>query len=88
MNAKYKTKDGAISSSQKSKGKTKLKLHQKISDFYDHMNYILIKTFMFEKDPAAKSEQNKDKILEAAMLLMKILQTKPQIKNEIMKQCD
>ena len=61
---------------QQLKGKTKSKFSKNISN-YDEMN---IKNFRFEEDPFAKNAQGVSKSYHE-VLLMKFLQTKPQVKN-------
>ena len=61
---------------QQLKVKTKSKFSKNISD-YDEMN---IKNFRFEEDPFAKNAQSVSKSYHE-VLLMKFLQTKPQVKN-------
>ena len=60
---------------QQLKGKTKLKICKKISNYYDNMN------ISFDEDPFAKIAQGISKIYHKVLKLMKFLQTKPQVKN-------
>ena len=64
-----------INKLQQLKGKTKLKFHKNISNYYDNMNIKM------DEDPFAKNAQNISKIYHEALLLMNFLQTKPQVKN-------
>ena len=60
---------------QQLKGKTKLKFYKNISNYYDNMN------IGFDEDPFAKHAQGINKIYHEVLLLMKFLQTRPQVKN-------
>ena len=60
------------------KGKTKLKFYKNISNYYDEMNS---KNFRFEEDPFAKNAEGIGKIYHEVLMLMKFLQTKPEVKN-------
>ena len=60
------------------KGKTKLKFYKNISNYYDERN---IENFNFEEHSFAKDAQGIGKIHQEVLMLMKILQTKPQVKN-------
>ena len=62
---------------QSLKGKTKLKFYKNISKYYDEMNN---KNFRFEEDLFSKNAQGIAKIYREVLMLMKFLQTKPQIK--------
>ena len=61
---------------QELKGKTKLKLYQKISNSYDEMN---IRNFKFEEDTFSKNAQSRSKSYHEVLLLLKFLRTKPQV---------
>ena len=67
-----------INKLQSLKGKTKLKFYKNVSSYYDEMN---IRNFQFQQDPFAKNSQVISKIYHEVLLLMKFLQTKPQVKN-------
>ena len=69
---------------QQLKGKTKSKF-SKHSSNYDEMS---IKNFRFEEDPFAKNAQGVSKSYHEVLLLMKFLQTKPQVKNMNIKYYD
>ena len=62
---------------QELKGRTKLKFHENKNDYYDEMT---IKKFGFEEDTFAKDAQGIKKIHHDALMLMKFLQNKPQVK--------
>ena len=64
-----------INKLQNLKGKTKLKFYKNISNYYDERN---IENFNFEEHPFAKDAQSIGKIYHEVLMLMKILQTKPQ----------
>ena len=57
------------------KCKTKLKFYQNISNYYDEMNNRM------DEDAFARSAQGISKLYREISLLLKILQTKPQVKN-------
>ena len=63
---------------QSLKGETKLEFHKSISNYFDEMN---IRNFKFEEDPISKNAQGISKIYHEVLLLIKFLQTKPQVKN-------
>ena len=68
-----------INKLQKLKGKTKLKFYRNISYYYIEMKQKNFQTY--QQDPSAKNAQGISKIYHELLVLMKILQTKPQIKN-------
>ena len=59
------------------KGKTNLKSFKNMSNYYDELN---IRNFKFEEDPLSKNSQGISKNYHEIILLMKFLQTKPQVK--------
>ena len=59
------------------KGTRKLKFYKNISKYYNEMKN---RTFQFQEDPFAKKAQGISKIYHEVLLLMKLLQTKPQVK--------
>ena len=63
---------------QSLKGKTKLKFYKSISNLYDEMK---IRIFKIEEDASSKNANGIGKIYHEVLLLMKCLQTKPQVKN-------
>ena len=63
---------------QQIKGKTKLKFYKNISNYYIEMKTI---NFQTQEDPFSRNAQGISKIYHEVLLLMKFLQTKPQIKN-------
>ena len=63
---------------QQLKGKTKLKFYKNIRNFYDEMKRKNLQT---QGKPFSKNVQIISKIYHEVLLLMKFLQTKPQVKN-------
>ena len=68
-----------INKLQSLKGKRKLKFYENISDYYTEMKRINFQTN--QEDPFAKNAEGIGKLYHEVILLMKFLQTKPQIKN-------
>ena len=61
-----------INKLQNLKGKTKLKFHQNISNYYDEMNIRRqSNTFQFEEDPLSKNVEGISKTYHEVLLLMK-----------------
>ena len=75
VNTTYNLTKGMINNLQSLKGKTKLKFYENISKYYKNRN------FQSQEDPFSKNAQGISKIYHEVLLLMKFLQTKPQIKN-------
>ena len=67
-----------INKLQSLKGKSKLKFYKNISNYYTEMKN---KNFQIQQDPFSRNAQGISKIYHEVLLLMKFLQTKPQIKN-------
>ena len=62
--------------------KIKLIFYKNITNYYDEMNIRRHSgTFQFEEDPFSKNVQSIGKIDHELLLLMKFLQTQPQIRN-------
>ena len=79
VNTNYNSTEDMIDKLQELKGKTKLKFFKNISNYYTEMKK---KTFQTNnQDPFAKNAQGISKIYHEVLLLMKILQTKPQVEN-------
>ena len=78
VNTNYNTTEDMITKLQQLKGKTKLKFYKNIHNFYTEMKKINFET---QQDPFAKNAQGIRKIYHEVLLLMKFLQTKPQVKN-------
>ena len=74
-----------INKLQELKGKTKMKFYKIISKYYDEMKH---KNFEFEQDSFARNAQGISKIYHEVLLLIKFLQTKPQVKNLNIKSYD
>ena len=72
----YNSTEEMTDKSQELKGETKLKIYQSIGNCYDRMN----KYFRFEEAPSAKNAQD-IKFYHEVLLIMKFVQTKPQVKN-------
>ena len=70
-----------IDNLQKLKSKTKLKIYKNIN-YYDNMN------IKFQQDPFARNAQDISKIYHEVLLLMKFLQSKPQVQNMNIKYYD
>ena len=78
VNTNYNSTVDMINKLQNLKGKTKLKFYKNISNDYHGMKIRIFKT---QQDPFAKIAQGISKIYHEVLLLMKFLQTKPQVKN-------
>ena len=78
VNTTYNSSDDVIDKVQSSNGKTKIKTYINISNYYDEMKN---KNFRYEEDTFAKNAQGISKIYHEVLLLMKFLQTKPQVKS-------
>ena len=85
VNTNYNSTEDMINKLQQLKGKTKLKLHKDISKDYTEMKN---KNYQSQQDPFAKNAQGISKTYHEVLLLMKFLQTKPQIKNMNIKYYD
>ena len=78
VNTKYNTIEEMINKLQEVKGKTKLKFYKNISNYYIEMKN---KIFQTQRDPFSRNAQGISKIYHEVLLSMKILQTKPKVKN-------
>ena len=78
VNITYNSTEDMINKLQQLKGKTKLKLCKNISNYYVEMKNRNCQTQ--DQDPFAENSQGISKIYHEVLLLMKFLQTKPQIK--------
>ena len=74
VNTTYNSTEDMIQKLQQFEGKTKLKFYRKISNYYKNMN------IRFDEDPFAKNTQGLSKIYHEVLLLIKYIQTKPQVK--------
>ena len=79
VNTKYNSIEDMIDKLQQLKDKTKLKFYKNISNYYTEMKNKNFQTN--HQDPFSKNAQGISKIYHEVLLLMKFLQTKPQIKN-------
>ena len=79
VNTNYNSTEDMINKLQSLKGKTKLKFYKNISNYYIEMKNKNFQTN--NQDPFAKNAQGISKIYHEVLLLMKFLQTKPQVKN-------
>ena len=62
--------------------KTKVKFYYNTNNFYDEMkNRRQSGNFRFEEDPLSKDVRGIGKFYHEVILLMKFLETKPQVKN-------
>ena len=75
----YNSTEDMIKKLQSLKGKTKLKFYKNISNYYIEMKNKNFRTN--NQDPFARNAQGISKIYHEVLLLMKFLQTKPQVKN-------
>ena len=82
VNTNYNSTEHMINKLQQLKGKTKLKFYKNISNYYDNMN------IGFDEDPFAKNVQGISNIYHEVLKLMKLLQSKPQVKNMNIKYFD
>ena len=78
VNTTYNSREDMINKLQQLKGKTKLKFYKNISNYYTEKKN---KSFQSQQDPFSRNAQGITKIYHEVLLLMKFLQTKPQIKN-------
>ena len=77
VNTNYKSTEHIINKLQQLKGKTKLKFFKKISSYYNEMKN---KIFQTQEVPFSRNAQGIRKIYHEVLLLMKVLQSKPQFK--------
>ena len=78
VNTTYNKTEDTINKLQSLKGKIKLKVLKKIGNYYIEMKN---RNFQTQEDPFAKNAQGISKIYHEVLLLMKLLQTKLQVKN-------
>ena len=74
----YNSSEDMINKLQEIKGKTKLKFYKNINNYYIEMKN---KNYQSQQDTFAKNAKGISKIYHEVLLLMKFLQTKPQVKN-------
>ena len=82
VNTNYISTQDVINNIQQLKGKTNLKFYKSISNYYDNMNIT------HNEDLFAKNAHDISKIYHEVLLLMKFLETKPQVKNVNINLCD
>ena len=75
INTTYNTTEDMINNLQSLKGKTKLKFYKNKSNYYENLNIKM------DEDPFARKAQGISKIYNGVLILLKFLQTKPQVKN-------
>ena len=63
---------------QQLKRKTKLKVYENSSNYYDKIN---VRNFRYREDPFSKNPQGLSKIYYEVLLSLKLLQIEPQVKN-------
>ena len=80
VNTTYNSTEDMINILQQLKGKTKLKLRKNISNYYNEMKN---KIFQTQGDPFSRNAQGFSRRYHEVLLLMKLLHTQPQIKNEL-----
>ena len=84
VNTKLKTTEEMILKIPSLKRKTKRKLHQNLSVFYDQMNYLRQSNmFHFEENPYSKNAQSIGTILHEALLLRKFFRQSLGLKRNI-----
>ena len=79
VNTDYNSTEEWNKKLQELKGKTKLKFFKNINNYYNEMKNKNFQTH--HEDPFSKNAQGISKIYHDVLLLMKFLQTKPQVKN-------
>ena len=82
----YSSTEDMIDKLQNLKGKTKLKFYKNISNYYEEMKNKNFQTH--HEDPFAKNAQGISKYYHEVLLLMKFLQTQPQVNNMNIKYYD
>ena len=85
VNTTYNSTEDVIDKLQSLKGKTKLNCYKNLNNYYDEMN---IRNFKYEEDLFSKHAEGIGKIFLEVSLLIKFLQTKPQVKNMNIKYYD
>ena len=78
VNTTFNSTEDMINNLQQLKSKTKLKFYKNISNYYNEKKN---KSFQIQQDIFAKNAQGISKNYHGVLLLMKYLQTKPQVKN-------
>ena len=75
VNTTYISTEDLINKLQELNRKTKINFYKNISIYYDNMNIRL------DEDTFIENAQGISKIYHEVLLFMKLLQTKPQVKN-------
>ena len=79
VNTNYNSTEDMINKLQSLKGKTKLKFYKNIKNYYIEMKNRNFQTR--DQDPFSKNAKGISKVYHEVLLLMKFLQTKPQVEN-------
>ena len=79
VNTYYNSTEVMINKLQQLKGKTKLKFYKNIINFYTEMKNNNFQSQ--HEDPFSRNSHGISKIYHEVLLLMKFLQTKPQVEN-------
>ena len=77
VDTNYNTTEDMIDKLQEFRGKTKINFFKNISNYYTETKN---KNFQSQQGPSAKIAQGIGKIYHEVFLLMKFLQTKPEVK--------
>ena len=85
VNTNYNSTEDMINNLQSLKGKINIKFYINICNYYIEMKN---KNFQLRKIHLAKNARGISKIYHEVLLLMKFLQTKPQVKNMIINYYD
>ena len=75
VNTTYNSTEDMVNELQSLKGKPKLKFYKNMSNYYNIMDIRM------DEDPSAKNAHSISKFYQEVVLLLKLLQTKPQVKN-------
>ena len=75
VNTNYNSTEDMINKLQELKGEAKLKIYKNISNYYDNVNIRM------DEDPFAKNAQGISENYHEVLLVMKFLQTRPQVKS-------
>ena len=79
VNTNYNSTEDMVNKLQSFKGKIKLKFYKNISNYYIEMKNKNFQTN--NQDTFSRNSQGISRIYHEVLLLMKFLQTKPQVKN-------
>ena len=79
VNTTYISAEDMINKLQELKGQTKLNFYKNISNYYNEMKYRNFQTH--HEDPFSRNAQGISNIYHEVLLLMKLLQSKPEVKN-------